>query len=105
MKEFSVIGNRIRLLRSERKVAQCDLAKRIGMSQTNLSNIEGGRTAATIQVLLKIREELGCSMRDFFIDFDGEIEAAPVVEEKKSIEVEDALQILKLLKAVDIKGL
>ena len=104
--EFKILGRRIKLLRAERNVQQTTLAKQIGMSQTNLSNIEGGRAAATVQVLLKISKVLGCKMSDFFIDFDNE---EPVCKgsngEKKTIELEDALNILRLLKTVDIKGL
>ena len=47
-------------------------------------------------------------MADFFVDFDGEEET---VESKKdasvrnSIDLEDAVNILKLLRTVDVKGL
>ena len=87
----------------EKGISQTDMAEAIGLSQTNLSNMESGRTATTIQNLFKMREVLGCKMSDFFIDFDGE--AVAKEEAKKAIELEDALQILKLLKNVDVKGL
>lgn len=50
-----------------------------------------------------MREILGCNMRDFFVDFDSE--SVEKEETKKTIELEDALQILKLLKNVNVKGL
>ena len=69
--EFKMLGRRIKLMRMERGVQQTVLANQIEMSQTNLSNIESGRSAVTIQGLLKIRKALGCKMSDFFVDFDN----------------------------------
>ena len=100
---FKLLGRRVKFLRIEKGISQTDMAEAIGLSQTNLSNMESGRTATTIQNLFKMREVLGCKMSDFFVDFDGE--AVAKEEAKKAIELEDALQILKLLKNVDVKGL
>lgn len=108
-KEFKIIGNRIKMLRLQAGIMQTTMAKAIGMSQTNLSNVESGRTATTIQVLLKIREVLGCKMSDFFVDLDPVVEVVVESKEvevsKNAIELEDAVNVLKLLKAVEIKGL
>ena len=60
-------------------VSQTRMAEEIGVSQINLSNMESGRTAITIQNLFKIQKVLGCKMTDFFVDFDGE---EPKKEEK-----------------------
>lgn len=47
-------------------------------------------------------------MADFFVDFDVEAEEAANAKGestgKQAIELEDAVQILRLLKAVEIKG-
>ena len=103
MNENELVGRRVKFLRMDCKVTQTSLAEQIGMSQTNLSNLENGRTAFTLANLLRIKEVLGCKMADFFVDFDGA--SRDVAVEKKSIELDDALQILKLLKNVDVKGL
>ena len=100
---FKLLGRRVKFLRIEKGISQTDMAEAIGLSQTNLSNMESGRTAITIQNIFKMREVLGCKMSDFFVDFDGE--AVAKEDAKKAIELEDALQILKLLKNVDVKGL
>ena len=71
MEEMKLIGRRIKTLRMGRGVSQLELAEAIGMSQTNLSNVESGRTASTIQVLLKIRKVLNCKLSDFFADIDN----------------------------------
>ena len=107
MEELKVLARRVKKLRLEYGVAQTKLANEIGTSQTNMSNMEAGRTAITVQNLFKIQKVLGCKMKDFFVDFDGE----EVVEEKQEevattgISLEDAVNILKLLKAVEVKGL
>ena len=63
-KEFSIIGNRIKALRVGSGMKQSELAEAIGMSQTNLSNVESGRTASTVQVLIKISRVLNCKLAD-----------------------------------------
>ena len=109
MEELKVLSHRVNMIRLARNVSQTDMAKEIGVSQTNLSNMEAGRTAITVQNLFKIQKVLGCKMADFFVDFDGETEEASdknkVSAQKSSLELEDALNILKLLKRVDVKGL
>ena len=109
MDELKVLSRRLKMIRLARNVSQTDMAKEIGVSQTNLSNMEAGRTAITVQNLFKIQKVLGCKMRDFFVDFDGEAEETTDAKqdgsERNSIELKDALNILKLLKAVNVKGL
>ncbi len=106
---FKVLGRRIKALRIEKGISQSKMAKLLGLSQTNLSNMESGRTAITTQNIFKMQGILNCKIADFFVDFDGEAEEAveteEVATEKLSIEIEDAVQILKLLKTVNIKGL
>ena len=103
--EFKVLGRKVKFLRLEKGISQTDMAEAIGLSQTNLSNMESGRTAITIQNLFKMQKILGCKMRDFFTDFDGEVSEVQRSTGNNSIELEDALNILKLLKKVDVKGL
>ena len=108
MEEFKILGRRVKYLRMDKGITQTKMAELLGLSQTNLSNMESGRTAITTQNLFKMKGILNCKMADFFVDFDAEAEEATVNEEqgaKQSIELEDAVQILRLLKAVDIKGI
>ena len=107
MEEVKVLSHRVKMIRLAKGVSQTDMAKAIGTSQTNLSNMEAGRTAITVQNLFKIQKVLGCKMADFFVDFDGE-EVVEVKQEEAAatgISLEDAVNILKLLKAVEVKGL
>lgn len=102
--EFKILGKRVKFLRMDKGISQTHMAEMIGLSQTNLSNMESGRTAITTQNLFKMREILGCNMADFFVDFDVATEKEEAVTEKE-LDLEDAVQILKLLKAVNVKGL
>ena len=92
------VGRRIKEMRMAHGVQQSQLAALIGISQTNLSNIERGRTGITLQNLFKIREALQCSMTDFFSDNGS-------ASNGSSLQITDAVQILRLLKNADIKGL
>ncbi len=65
-----IIGKRIKIIRIEKGYSQTALATELGVSQTNMSNIECGRIAVTVQNLLKLHDILGCSMASFFIDID-----------------------------------
>lgn len=69
--EFKKIGKRIKIIRIERGVTQTALAKELGISQTNMSNIECGRVSVTVQNLLKLHEILHCQMAEFFKDIDN----------------------------------
>jgi len=101
-----VLGRRVKYLRMDRGITQTKMAELLGLSQTNLSNMESGRTAITTQNLFKMQGILNCKMADFFIDFDTDAEEVAKGEgaAKQAIELEDAVQILRLLKAVEIKG-
>ena len=93
----------------DKGITQTKMAELLGLSQTNLSNMESGRTAITTQNLFKMQGILNCKMADFFVDFDVDAEEATNAKSegtgKQAIELEDAVQILRLLKAVDVKGL
>ena len=109
MDNLKVLSRRVKMIRLAQGVSQTKMAEVIGTSQTNLSNMEAGRTAITIQNLFKIQKVLGCKMADFFVDFDGEAEVIAdknqEMAHQSSLDLEDALSILKLLKKVDVKGL
>ncbi|MBQ7759960.1 MAG: helix-turn-helix transcriptional regulator [Acidaminococcaceae bacterium] len=100
--KFKLLGRRVKFLRLDKGISQTKMAEQIGLSQTNLSNMESGRTAITIQNLFKMREVLDCKMADFFTEFDDAGEETPAGM-KKAISIEEAVQILRLLKAVEIK--
>lgn len=84
------IGQRIKFLRLKKQISQTDLAKSIGMSQTNLSNLESGRTSVTLHNLFKIKDVLQCEMADFFEDEKPQT--------KPEVSVDEIIQVLRALK-------
>ena len=103
--EIKLLARRVKKLRIDNGVSQTKMAEEIGVSQTNLSTMAAGRTAITIQNLLKIQKVLNCKMADFFVDFDKEVVVVGKQTATSGIELEDAINILKLLRAVDVKVL
>ena len=105
---FKLLGRRVKFMRMDKGISQTKMAEMLGLSQTNLSNMESGRTTITTQNLFKMKKILECKMADFFVDFDSEAEETSNGKSegvaKQAIELEDAVQILRLLKAVEIKG-
>ena len=96
MKDIAkIIGTRIKMLRFAKHMQQTELAKRIGISQTHMSNIESGRNNVTVDNLYKLHEILGCSMSSFFVDIDGKEEPK---ENNNVFSLEDLTQALILLK-------
>ena len=107
--KYRTLGRRVKYMRMDKGISQTDMADMLDLSQTNLSNMESGRTTITTQNLFKMQEILKCRMADFFVDFDSKFEEASESKEeqpaKQTLDLEDAVKILKLLKAVDVKGL
>ena len=105
---FKLLGRRVKFMRMDKGISQTKMAEMLGLSQTNLSNMESGRTTITTQNLFKMKEILECKMAVFFVDFDAEAEGTSNLKDegvaKQAIELEGAVQILRLLKAVEIKG-
>ena len=55
MKERIInIGPRLKQRRKEMRIKQTEMAKELGVSQTYLSNIEGGRTNCSITLFVDI---------------------------------------------------
>lgn len=117
-KEIKIVGARIKILRQDNNMTQKELASRLGISVTNMCNIEAGKTAATIQNLLKLRYILNCDITDFFVDLSNIEKTKPTMQEEpvakeettaeavpESQELLDAIALLRVIRSMDIKGL
>ena len=93
-KNASLVGKRIKMMRLARGLRQKYLAERLEISQANMSNIESGRCAVTIDHLIILREIFACSMNDFFVD----IEKSAYESSKRGYTVEDLLNIVAKIK-------
>ena len=61
------IGGNIRFLRTACQLNQQEMAKRIGISQTHLSNLEHNHAQISLKLLLRIANVLECRCQFFWI--------------------------------------
>lgn len=61
------IAYQILQLRKQKKMSQVELAKRIGITQSNLARIEAGRQNFTTNTLQKIAKALGRDLKIKFV--------------------------------------
>ena len=64
MGEQITVGALILATRKAKDLTQADLAQRIGISRTQIANIEIGRSDLPIKTLARFAEALGVSMKD-----------------------------------------
>lgn len=64
------IGTRIRVYRAMKHITQADLAFQAGLEQYQISNIENGKTSASITSLFAIAQALEISLAEL-ITFDN----------------------------------
>ena len=65
-----IIGNRLRVLREEKKLSQGDIEQRSGLVRPYISRIENGHTVPTIETLEKMARALEVPIYQLF--YDGE---------------------------------
>jgi transcriptional regulator with XRE-family HTH domain len=66
----SAVGNRIREVRLERKLTQTELARQIGIQQSDLSRMEKGEYRVSLDVLFRLLRTLELSLGEFFGDLN-----------------------------------
>ena len=62
------VGSRLRRLRKERRLTQSDLARQIGIQQSDLSRMEKGEYRVSLDNLFRILAALDVSATAFFAD-------------------------------------
>ena len=60
------LDNNLRIVRSQRRIKQYELAEAIGISKTALSNIECGRSVPSVGTALILAEMLRVSVHELF---------------------------------------
>jgi len=83
------IGQRIARLRKERGYTQIELAKRIGITQTNISDYETGRLKLSDEMVARLSLALGVSA-DIILGLKG----------RRRAEAASSVRILKRLKKI-----
>jgi transcriptional regulator with XRE-family HTH domain len=65
-----IIGDRLRVLREEKKLSQGDIEKRTGLLRCYISRVENGHTVPAIETLEKMARALEIPMYQLFYDGD-----------------------------------
>ena len=64
--EVAAVGSRLRRLRNERGLTQAELARQIGIQQSDLSRMEKGEYRVSLDNLFKILAVFDLDLADFF---------------------------------------
>ncbi|MEX1311536.1 MAG: helix-turn-helix transcriptional regulator [Candidatus Sulfomarinibacteraceae bacterium] len=91
------VGARLRSLRKERHLTQTELARQIGIQQSDLSRMEKGEYRVSLDNLFKILAVFDIALQDFF----GDKQAAD--EPRRALSHED-MQILHLVRQLSESG-
>lgn len=67
---YMIIGDRLRVLREEKKFSQGDIEKRTGLLRCYISRVENGHTVPAIETLEKMARALEVPLYQLF--YDGE---------------------------------
>ncbi len=87
--ELEDIGTRLREERERVRISQRELARRIGLSASLISQIESGQSKPSVSTLYAIVTELGVSVDDVFHGSNGHAGAGHGASEESSTSVDD----------------
>ena len=100
-KSLARIGSNIRFLRMACQVSQQDMAERIGISQTHLSNLERNHVNVNLKLLLRIANVLECPL-EVFLDTQAALDWGKEQAEKETpaevYTLEEVRQLLQLVR-------
>jgi transcriptional regulator with XRE-family HTH domain len=77
--ELGDLGSRLREERERARISQRELARRLGVSASLISQIESGQSKPSVSTLYAIVTELGVSLDDVFRVHDDELSIATAV--------------------------
>ncbi len=82
-----IIGDRLRVLREEKKLSQGDIEKRTGLLRCYISRVENGHTVPGIETLEKMARALEIPVYRLFYDGEGPPELPHLSERKTAAEI------------------
>lgn len=100
MTKRTMINEALRLLRLYCGLSQAEMAKRLSVAQSMVSDIEGGRKNVTMDLLEAYSAAVGVRMSQLLF-FAEEIEGQPISRRGQLIIAEQVLKLLEKLKPRD----
>lgn len=85
---------RLKEIMSSKGIGREELANKVGVSMTTISNINSETNLPTIKLLLQIAEALDVDIREMFVSTKGNVITQNEVEEAKKL-IEKGLSILE----------
>jgi DNA-binding XRE family transcriptional regulator len=94
VKKINMAILRLKVLMAQKAMSREDLASKVGVSMTTISNINKENNLPTIHLLLQIAEALDVDIREMFVPTKGSVITEIEVKEAKVL-LERSLLILK----------
>ena len=104
MIDYRDIGQRIRIIRLQRKMTQEQLAEATGVGTTHISHVETGNSIPSLQLLVDIINTLDCSADELLgIEIERDVEVrnnwlTELVEDCSSLEIKMIADMVVSLK-------
>lgn len=101
------VGRRIKEERQKKKISQKDLAEKIGVRNSTLSQYEHGKSEPNHEVLFKIASTLDINVSDLIPNEmrEGEDDLEKALKMARDFDLEDAVLLKELIKkALSLKG-
>lgn len=92
---YRLFGSRVRELREEKNVTQDELAKRVDLSRTSITNIERGRQRVLLHQMMEIAVALDAKPTDLIPT--AEVNVQPLLRD-------DIAKVVQTLKAESVGG-
>ena len=100
MTKRAMINEALRLLRLYCGLSQAEMAKKLSVTQSMISDIEGGRKSVSMDLLEAYSEAVGVRMSQLLF-FAEEIEGQPIARRGQLIVADKVLKLLEKLKPAD----
>jgi transcriptional regulator with XRE-family HTH domain len=100
MTERIFINEALRLLRLYCRLSQAEMAERLSVTQSLVSDVEGGRKSVSMDLLERYSGAVGVSMSKLLF-FAEEIDGQPIARRGQLIIAEKVLKLLEKLKPTD----
>lgn len=85
---------RLKEIMAQKNMSREELANKVGVSMTTISNINSEKNLPTIQLLLQLAEALDVDVREMFVPTKGNVVTESEIQEIKEI-LERGLRIIE----------